>query len=113
MTDPAPEPVVRDLDALLHLQGGRTYRQLLTVPALSVGLFAAPPGHSDTQQPHEQDEVYVVVAGAAVLDVDGARAAVGPGSVAYVPAGVPHRFRDVTEDLHVVVVFSPPYPDEP
>jgi mannose-6-phosphate isomerase-like protein (cupin superfamily) len=55
------------------------------VPALSVGLFAAPAGHDDTQTPHDVDEVYVVVAGRAVLDVDGSRSPVEAGSVAYVP----------------------------
>ena len=102
-------PVVTHLSALLAEQGGATYRQFLTVPALSVGVFAAPAGHRDTQVPHAQDEVYVVLAGAAVLDVDGERTPVSAGSVAYVPAQVPHRFEDVTDDLHVVVVFSPPY----
>lgn len=76
------------------------------MPALSLGLFAAPAGHVDTQEPHEQDEVYVVLAGSAVLDVDGQRTAVTAGSVAYVPARVPHRFVDVTGDLRVVVVFA-------
>ena len=99
--------MIADLAALLASQGGLTYRQFLDVPALSLGLFAAPPGHVDTQEPHEQDEVYVVVAGTAVLDVDGERTPMGPGSVAYVPARVPHRFVDIAEDLRVVVVFVP------
>lgn len=101
--------LVTDLPALLAQQAGASYRQFLTVPALSVGLFAVAGGHRDTQQPHRQDEVYVVISGAAVLDVAGTRTPVAAGSVAYVPAHVPHRFEDVTEDLRVVVVFSPPY----
>jgi mannose-6-phosphate isomerase-like protein (cupin superfamily) len=80
------------------------------VPALSLGLFAAAPGHQDVQSPHDVDEVYVVVAGHAVLDLDGVRTPVQIGSVAHVPARVPHRFVDVTEDLRVVVVFAPPEP---
>jgi hypothetical protein len=38
----------------------------------------------------------------------GRRTAVRPGSVAYVPSRVPHRFVDVTRDLEVAVVFAPP-----
>ena len=110
MPEPSEPPaLVTDLSALLSDQGGVTYRQFLTGPALSVGLFAAPDGHVDTQQPHRQDEVYVVLAGAAVLDVDGVRTPVTAGSVAYVPAQVPHRFEDISGDLHVVVVFAPPH----
>lgn len=33
---------------------------------------------------------------------------VGRGSVVYVPAGVAHKFHHITEDLRVMVVFSPP-----
>jgi len=65
-------------------------------------------GHDDTQAPHQQDEVYVVVGGAAVLDIAGQRSAVAAGSVTYVPALVPHRFVEITDDLRVIVVFSPP-----
>lgn len=102
------EPYVRSLAELLSEQGAATYREVVRVDALSLGLFAAPTGHADMQSPHEQDEVYVVVAGSAVLDVDGRRTTVSPGSVAYVPARVPHRFVDVSTDLRVVVVFAPP-----
>lgn len=69
------------------------------MPALSLGVFAVGPGHSDSQEPHEQDEVYVVAAGQATLVLDDARTTVSAGSIAYVPAGVPHRFVDVTDDL--------------
>lgn len=101
---------VAGLVELLAEHGDATYREFLREPSLSLGLFTAPPGHVDTQTPHDVDEVYVVVAGRAVLDVDGSRSPVGPGAVAYVPAQVPHRFVDVTEDLRVIVVFVPPEP---
>ena len=38
-----------------------------------------------------------------------ATADVGPGTVVFVPAGEPHRFTDVTEDLALLVVFGPAY----
>ena len=101
-------PRVAGLAELLDEHGDATYREVLRVPALSLGLFAAPPGHQDTQTRHAVDEVYVVVAGRAVLDVDGVRPPVHAGSVAYVPPHVPHRFVDVSQDLRVIVVFAPP-----
>ena len=104
----APAPLVAGLADLLASHGDATYREVLRVPALSLGLFAVGPGHDDTQTPHDQDEVYVVVGGSAVLDVAGQRTPVTAGSVAYVPARVPHRFVDITDDLRVVVVFAPP-----
>lgn len=101
-------PRVADLAALLAEQGGAAYREVLRSDALSLGLFAVDAGHTDTQSPHGEDEVYVVVSGRAVLVVDGERTAVSAGSVAYVPAGVPHRFEDIGDDLRVVVVFAGP-----
>ena len=103
-------PRVASLTELLTEHGDATYREVLRVPALSVGLFAAAAGHDDVQSPHEVDEVYVVVAGHAVLEVDGIRTPVETGSVAHVPPHVPHRFVDVTEDVLVVVLFAPPGP---
>lgn len=104
-------PRVAGLTELLAEHGDVTYREMLRVPALSLGLFAAVPGHDDGQAPHEVDEVYVVVAGRAVLELGGVRTPVEAGSVAYVPPHVPHRFVDVTEDLRVIVVFAPTGPD--
>lgn len=103
-------PVVTDLDELLAAHGSSGYREFLRVPALSLGLFAVGPGHTDSQEPHEQDEVYVVAAGKATLAIDGARTAVSAGSIVYVPARVPHRFVDVSGDLRVFVMFAPPGP---
>ncbi len=31
----------------------------------------------------------------------------GPGTVVFVAAGVPHRFYDIVEELPVLVVFGP------
>ena len=76
--------------------------------SLSAGVYRLAPGAPDDQSPHREDEVYVVTAGSAVLDVDGVRTPVRPGSVAYVPRRAPHRFVDVTDDLEVSVVFAPP-----
>lgn len=76
--------------------------------ALSSGVYRIAAGGVDDQSPHEEDEVYVVTAGAAVLDVAGRRTPVATGSVAYVPRRVPHRFVDITDDLEVAVVFAPP-----
>lgn len=81
----------------------------LRVPDLSVGTYSIPAGGVDDQTPHTEDEIYVVTAGRARLVTDSGTADVGPGDVAFVPAGEAHRFVDVTEDLALVVVFGPAY----
>jgi mannose-6-phosphate isomerase-like protein (cupin superfamily) len=76
---------------------------------LSLGTYSIPAGGLDDQTPHTEDEIYVVQAGRATLVTPSGTAAVGPGSVVFVPAGETHRFTDITEDLALVVVFAPPY----
>ena len=81
----------------------------LRVPDLSVGTYCIPAGGIDDQSPHSEDEIYVVTAGAARIVTPGGSAAVGPGSVIFVPAGEEHRFTEVTADLSLLVVFGPAY----
>ncbi|MFC7305989.1 cupin domain-containing protein [Streptomyces monticola] len=84
------------------------YLQFLRERNMSVGLYALDAGQSDPQQPHNQDEVYFIASGRASVTVGMETTTVGRGSVVYVPAGVPHKFHHITEDLRVLVVFSPP-----
>ena len=86
---------------------GERYLEFLRVPALSVGVYALPAGGRDPQRPHGQDEVYYVVHGRATLQVAADDRAVAAGSIIFVPAGVPHRFHTITEDLAVLVLFAP------
>ena len=87
--------------------GGRPYLEFLRVPALSVGLYTLEAGAVDGQSPHTEDEVYVVMTGRARITVGDEVRDVGPGSVVYVAATVPHRFHDITERLEILVVFAP------
>ncbi len=79
----------------------------LRVSDLSVGTYSIAAGADDDQEPHTEDEIYVVTAGQAALEAGGRAAPVGPGSVIYVPAGEPHRFTGITRDLAVLVLFAP------
>jgi mannose-6-phosphate isomerase-like protein (cupin superfamily) len=80
----------------------------LRVDSLSLGTYSIRAGGTDDQIPHQQDEVYVVTAGAGWFEAGGDRVAVGPGSTLFVPAGEVHRFVDVTSDLALIVLFAPP-----
>lgn len=83
------------------------YREHLRCADLSVGTYCVPVGGKDGQQPHSEDEIYVVVRGRAVLHTDDGDTPVGPGTVVFIPAGEAHNFTEITEDLSVVVVFAP------
>ena len=79
----------------------------LRVGDLSVGTYSIAAGADDDQEPHTEDEIYVVTAGQATLEAGGDAVPVGPGSVLYVPADEPHHFTNVTSDLAVLVLFAP------
>ena len=98
-----------DIDHLIETRraGERRYHEFLRVPAMSAGLYGLPAGGVDPQPVHREDEVYVVVRGRATLQVAGEDRPMGPGSVAYVAAGVDHRFHSIEEDLEVLVLFAP------
>ena len=84
------------------------YLQFLRERNMSVGLYALDAGELDPQKPHNQDALYLFVSGRASLTVGLETTQVARGSVVYVPAGIAHKFHHITEDLRVVVVFSPP-----
>ena len=82
--------------------------EFLRVPCLSMGLYRLKAGQADEQQPHSEDEVYVVISGKASFRAGGQVQAVAPGSVIFVERAAEHRFVDMTEDLTVLVFFAPP-----
>lgn len=83
----------------------------LAIPVFGHGTMTAElymPVGSDTQQPHDRDEIYVVARGEGEF-FDGERILrVGQGSFIFVPAGVPHRFQNFSEGFSVWVVFYGP-----
>ncbi|MBY8879159.1 cupin domain-containing protein [Actinacidiphila acidipaludis] len=98
-----------DLDAERAANQG-AYLRFLKETSMSAGLYALRAGETDPQQPHGQDEIYLVVSGRASITVGDETTSVARGSVVFVPAGTPHRFHHISEDLRVMVVFSPPEP---
>jgi quercetin dioxygenase-like cupin family protein len=74
-------------------------------PGLELGVYVLVAPEPDRQQPHEDDEVYVVLEGSGVLEVEGERTELGEGHAVFVPAGADHRFVGY-ERLSVLVVFQ-------
>jgi len=101
-----------DLDELDKLaERAQPYHEFLRRRGMSLGIYVLPAGSEDHQHPHAADEVYVVLRGRGSLRVRDQNHEVRQGSVISVDHGEEHRFVDVTEDLHVLVVFAPP--DDP
>lgn len=97
------------LDGLEHRrrQIQKPYLEFLRNPVMSAGLYVLPPGATDLQRPHHEDEMYCVIRGRARFRAGEDDQEVSAGSVMFVGAEVEHRFHDIVEELAVLVFFAP------
>jgi len=97
--------VSKALDAVAQSEDG-DYAVLFSHGTLQIGYYK--PNGVDPQQPHWQDEVYIVRAGHGTFMLDGMPRKFETGETLFVPAGVEHRFVDFSEDFETWVVFYGP-----
>lgn len=74
-------------------------------PGLEIGVYVLVAPEPDRQQPHEDDEVYVVLEGSGSLEIEGEPIELREGHAVFVPAGAEHRFVGY-ENLAVLVIFE-------
>ncbi len=105
-----PTPVSRAFhlaDLLAHRErSGLSYYEFLNVPSLHMGIYALKAGQLDPQGPHNEDEIYYVLSGRATLRLGDHEQPVESGSIAFVRAGVEHRFHTIEADLTLLVFFA-------
>lgn len=89
--------------ALASLASDERYSEVFSHGDLSAGIYA--PHETDDQEPHDQDEFYVVLNGSGFFNVEGDRQPFGPGDLLFVEAGVTHVFEDFTPDFAVWAIF--------
>ena len=96
-----------DIDATRErlLADGGGYAVVHESPGLQIGVYVLVAPEPDRQQPHDDDEVYVVLEGTGVLTVEGHPTLVGPGQAIFVPAHAEHQFT-AYEGLSVLVIFA-------
>jgi len=90
----------------LRTSGGG-YEIVHESPGLELGVYVLVAPEPDRQQPHEDDEIYLVLEGTGVLEVEGESVPVEEGTTVFVEAGADHRFT-AYEHLAVFVVFARP-----
>lgn len=74
-------------------------------PGFEVGVYVLVAPEPDRQQPHADDEIYVVLEGQGTLEIEGERIDLRVGHAAFVPAGAEHHFVGY-EQLSVLVIFD-------
>jgi mannose-6-phosphate isomerase-like protein (cupin superfamily) len=95
---------VRDVRRQLE-QGNGGYEIVHSSPGLEIGVYVLVAPEPDRQQPHDRDEVYVVLAGRGTLQVEGDSIDLHEGDAAFVAARDDHRFSGY-EGLSVLVIFA-------
>lgn len=111
------------MSAAFHIALGDARRQISDNPdkrrfarlgghgSLTVELYQ--PMLEDLQQPHDRDECYVVTDGNGIFEMDDETVPFAPGDFIFVPAGMPHRFRDFGRSMTCWVMFYGPEGGEP
>ena len=70
---------------------------------MTIEYFA--PQEVDTQTPHKQDEIYVIIKGHSTFNRNGERISCKKNDVLFVPAGMEHYFENFSDDFATWVIF--------
>ena len=84
---------------------GGGYEVVHESAGVELGVYVLVAPEPDRQQPHEDDEIYVVLDGSGTLEVDGKAVEVKEGDAVFVEAGAHHRFT-AYEHLALLVLFE-------
>src|SRR2546423_13116833 len=87
----------------LRERGG--YEIIHESQGLEIGVYVLVAPEPDHQQPHVDDEVYVVLEGRGTLEVEGEKVDLREGHAVFVPAGARHQFIGY-EHLSGLVIFE-------
>ena len=82
----------------------------------SLAEASLPPGNATDRHRHPlTEEIYYILAGTGVMEVDGARSPVKPGDAVLIPPGAMHQIRadaDLKGELRFLCCCAPAYSDE-
>ena len=90
-----------------RLEDSGGYEVVHTSPGLEVGVYVLVAPEPDRQQPHEDDEVYIVLEGSGTLQVEDEEIDLAEGQAMFVAAHAEHRFT-AYERLSLLVIFTRP-----
>lgn len=90
----------------LSTETSRKFTVMLQHGSMQIEYFA--PEKVDTQTPHKQDELYIIVSGHSQFYRNGEIVECKTGDVLFVPAGMDHRFINFSNDFATWVIFYGP-----
>lgn len=96
--------VSKALELLRH--SGQLFTEVFRHGSMTAEIYK--PQRIDFQQPHNRDEMYVVISGHGEFYNGGQTVPFGPGDYLFVKTGVEHRFLNFSEDFCTWVFFYGP-----
>lgn len=87
----------------LKKEQDKPFTVLMKNGSMSIEYFV--PKNIDTQQPHKQDEIYVIASGSSQFFRNGEVMDCNKGDVLFVSANMEHRFMNFTDDFGTWVIF--------
>lgn len=90
----------------LHAHEDTRFLEIYRHGSLSVEIYE--PKIRDPQQPHEKDELYIIISGHGTFQHGDQQRPFQPGDLLFVPAGDEHRFIEFSDDFKTWVIFYGP-----
>jgi quercetin dioxygenase-like cupin family protein len=99
-----------DLAQSVHFDAaGMTKGDVLRGATLFAGLNCFEPGQQQPVHSHAgADKFYLVISGKARIAVGAEEQVVGPGTLVFAPAGVPHGVSEALERTVMLIAMAPP-----
>jgi len=96
--------VITLLEALSQVPDpqSRRFAEMLKEGNLSVERFS--PYEAELQQPHSRDVAYMIVQGNGVFICGNKRISFEPGDFLFTPAGMYHRFEQLSDDIAIWMI---------
>ena len=90
----------------LHQQNKLPFVIMMEHGTMSIEYFS--PKEKDTQTPHKQDEIYVIIEGQSNFYRNGEQTLCKKNDILFVPAGMEHHFENFSDDFATWVIFYGP-----
>ena len=94
-------------DIRKRMKGPIPYAEFLRIAPMSCGIYVLKADEEDKQSPHNEDEIYFVISGAARAKVGAEDRPIKTGDIIFAAAHEEHHFHSITEELVLLVVFAP------
>ena len=86
--------------------GNEYFHTFINRTNLAVGVLVLQPGEEDTQEPHENDEVYLILKGNGFLKIKDKDYPISKNKIYFVAKNIEHYFHQNSKELVVLYFFG-------